>query len=76
MAHMKKIKTSIGKDDLVSSRAPLAHQIRKLSGRKYFLCGRGQLSLHYGAQQFSAGYGGRAAFHHHDASGIICQARG
>jgi hypothetical protein len=32
MAHMKKIKTSIGKDDLVSSRAPLAHQLSKFSG--------------------------------------------
>ena len=76
MTHVKKIKTSIGQDNFVSGRAPLPHLLCQFSGRKYLLCGGSQLSLHYGAQQFSAGYGGRAAFHYHDASGVICQARG
>ncbi len=73
---MKKIKASVGQDDLVSSRAPLPHLLCQFSGGKYFVCGAGQSSLHYGAQQFSAGYGGGAAFHHNNAAGVIRQASG
>lgn len=71
VADVKKIKTSIGQDDLFSSRPPLTDLLCQFRSRKYFLCSRGQLSLHYGAQQFSAGYGGCAAFHYHYASGVI-----
>jgi hypothetical protein len=50
VAHVKKIKASIGQDDLVSSRPPLPYLFCQFSGRKYFVCGAAQLSLHYGAQ--------------------------
>ena len=73
---MKKIKASIGQDDLVSSRAPLPDLLRQFRSRKYFLWGAGQSSLHDGAQKFSAGYGGRAALHHHNAAGVVGKARG
>jgi hypothetical protein len=76
MPHVKKIKASVGQDDLVSSRAPLPYLICQFSGGKYFVCGAGQSSLHYGAQQFSAGYGGRAAFHYHNPACVIRQTRG
>ncbi len=76
MPHVKKIKASIGQDDLFSSGTPLPHLLCQCRGGKYFLCGAGQLSLHYGAQEFSAGYGGGAPFHYYDAPGVICQARG
>jgi len=73
---MEKIKTSIGQDDLVSSRAPLPHLLCQLRGGKYFLWGAGQLSLHDGAQQFSAGYGSGTAFHDHNTSRVIGKACG
>jgi hypothetical protein len=73
---MKKIKTSIGQDDLVSGRAPLPDLLYQFRGRKYVLSGAGQSFLHYGAQKFSAGYCGRAALHYHNASGVIGKARG
>ena len=72
---MKKIKTSIGQDDLVSSRTPLPDLLCQFRSRKNLLASCSQSSLHYGAQQFSAGDGGRAALHHHNASGIVGQAR-
>ena len=73
---MEKVKTSVSQDDLFSSRAPLPDLGCQFSGRKYFLCGPRQSALHDGAQKFSAGYGGRAAFHYHNASGVIRQPRG
>jgi hypothetical protein len=75
MPDMKKIKASVGQDDLVSSRAPLLDLGRQLSGRKYFLYGPGQSALHDSAKKFSASYGGGAAFHHHNASSIVGQTR-
>jgi len=50
MPYVKKVKTSVGQDDLVSSGAPLPYLFCQFSGRKYFVCGAAQLSLHYSAQ--------------------------
>src|SRR6185503_15330252 len=74
MPNVKKIKTSIGQDDFVSSRTPLPDLLCQFRSRENLLSG--QSSLHYGAQQFSASYGGGTAFHHHDASGVVRQTRG
>jgi hypothetical protein len=76
MSNVKKIKASIGQNDFVSSRTPLPDLLCQFRSRKNLLGGRSQSSLHYGAQQLSAGYGGRAAFHHYNASGVIGKARG
>lgn len=76
VAYVKKVETSIGQDDLLACGAPLADQLRQIGCGKNFLASRRQSALHDGAQQFSAGYRGRAALHHHNASGVIGQARG
>lgn len=76
MPDVKKIKTSIGQNDLFSSGTPLPDLGCQFGCRKNFLCGPWQSALHDGAQKFSAGYSGRTAFHHHNAAGVIGQARG
>lgn len=73
MPDMKKIETTIGQYNLISSGAPSAYLGCKFRGRKYFLRETCQSALHDGAQKFSACYRGRAAFHHHDAAGVIGQ---
>ena len=73
---MKEIETAVGQDNPVPRRAPLPDLLCQFGGRKNFLGGLRQSALHDGAQQFSAGYSGRAAFHHHDAAGVIGKPRG
>lgn len=74
MPDVKKIKTSVGQNDLFSSRTPLPDLGCQPGWRKNFLCGPWQSALHDGAQKFSAGYGGGTAFHHHNAAGVVGQA--
>ena len=71
MANMKKVKAAVGQDDPVPGGAPLPDPLCQFGGRKDFLGGLRQSVLHDGAQQLSAGYGGRAALHHHNAAGVV-----
>lgn len=76
VAYVKKIETAVGQDDLLAGGAPLVDQFCQLSRGKDFLASLRQSALHDGAQKLSAGYGGCAALHHHDAAGVVGKARG
>jgi hypothetical protein len=76
MPYMKKIETTVGQDNLISGGTPLANLGCKFRDRKYLLRDSSQSALHDGAQKFSAGYSGRAPFHHHDAACVIGQPGG
>jgi hypothetical protein len=72
---MKEIKTAVGQDNPVSRGAPLPDLLCQFGGRKNFLGGLRQSVLRDGAQKFRAGYSGRAAFHHHNATGVVGEPR-